>query len=117
MKRVKNLELENLITDLKTLAIKEKVKFWKRIAKELEKPTRNRRIINVAKIDKVTKDGDKIIVPGKVLSVGELSHKVDVTALNFSKVAKEKINNKGNTTSIRELMKKNPKAKGIKIIA
>jgi len=116
MKRIKNIQQENLIKELKTLAMVENVKLWKRIAIELEKPTRNKRIVNISKIDKYTKQGDLIIVPGKVLSTGELTHKVDVCAHSFSETAKSKIQEKGRILSIKELMKENPKGKGIKII-
>ncbi len=116
MNRVKNPMQEKLISELKKLAITEKVKFWKRIASELEKPTRNRRIVNLSKLDKVTKDGELIIIPGKVLSSGELTHKLTVSAYSFSQNAKSKISQNGEVLSIEELMKKNPKAKGIRII-
>ena len=116
MERTKNPEQQELIRELKKLAITEKVKLWKRIATELEKPTRNKRIVNVSKLDKVTKDGDLIIVPGKVLSSGDLNHKLTVSACAFSEIAKMKILKNGKVLSIRELMKENPKAKGIKII-
>jgi len=116
MKRTKNAEQENLINELKKLSIDQNVKFWKRIAVELGKPTRNKRIVNISKIDKFTKDGDLIIVPGKVLSTGDLSHKVTVSAYAFSDEAKRKISEKGKVLSIKDLMKENPEAKGIKII-
>jgi len=116
MKKQKNPAKQELIIELKKLAITEKVKFWKRIASELERPTRNMRIVNVSKLDKVTKDGESIIVPGKVLSAGELSHKLDVAAFAFSETAKQKISKNGKAISLVELMKKNPKAKGVRII-
>jgi large subunit ribosomal protein L18e len=92
-------------------------KFWKRIAKDLKKSTRQRRIVNVYKINKFAKDGETIIVPGKVLSVGDISKKVDVAALNFSIEAKKKIEDaKGKTLSISELLQKNPEGKGVRIL-
>ena len=116
MKKQKNPAKQELIIELKKLAITEKVKFWKRIASELERPTRNMRVVNISKLDKVTKEGELIIVPGKVLSAGELSHKLDVAAFSFSETAKEKISKNGKVMALPELMKKNPKAKGIRII-
>ncbi len=116
MKRIKNIQTEQLIKELKTLAIKENVKFWKRIATELEKPSNNRRIVNISKIDKLSKEGEIILVPGKVLSSGELTHKVTITAYAFSDSAKSKILAVGKVLSLNELMKENPKAKGIRIL-
>jgi large subunit ribosomal protein L18e len=116
MKKIKNPGQQELIRELKKLAITEKVKLWKRIATELEKPTKNKRVVNISKLNKVTKDGDLIIVPGKVLSSGELTHKLTVSAYSFSETAEVKILKSGKVLSIRELMVQNPKAKGIKII-
>jgi len=108
-----NPELSKLITDLKILAIKEKSKFWNRIAKELSRPTRSQRKINLFRLNKVTKPKEDIIVPGKVLGTGNLNHDLTITAYNFSESANEKLKNK---LTIRELMKKNPKGSRIRII-
>lgn len=105
--------LNKLIQDLKTLSNKNKAPIWKRVASDLSKPTRQRRSINIARINKYSKANDTILVPGKVLSSGEMDHKVTVAAFDFSEEAKKKI---GNAISIQELMKKNPKGSKIKII-
>ena len=58
-----------------------------------------------------------MIVPGKVLSVGELTKKVDVAALNFSSEARRKITQaKGKVLSISELLHKNPDGKNVRIL-
>lgn len=117
MKRLKNDYVEELIRELKTLAIKEEKPLWKRIATELEKPTRQKREVNVFTIESTALEGETIIVPGKVLGNGAISKKVTVAALDFSEGAKEKIaSNKGETISIEALMKKNPGAKNIRIM-
>ena len=108
-----NQNLVQLIRELKKLSNKEKVNIWKRVAKELERPTRKQREVNIWKINKVTKDNDTIIVPGKVLGEGELDHKVSVAAYQFSEGAKAKISN---NMLIEELMEKNPKGSKVRII-
>ncbi len=114
---MKNEELERLIRELKKKSIEEKVKIWKRIASDLEKPTRNRRIINLSKIDRYTKDNETIIVPGKVLGSGELNKKVVIAAYSFSDQALSKIKLcNGKAVNIEELMKKNPKGNKVRII-
>ena len=91
--------------------------FWKRIAEDLRRPTRERRTVNVYKIEKFARDGETIIVPGKVLSVGELTKKVNVAALTFSEEAKKKIENaKGKALSLPELLKSNPEGKQVRIL-
>jgi len=118
MKRTgpQTLELKDLIKELKTLASKEDVKLWKRIASDLEKPTRIRRKTNLYKINKYTKDDETAIVPGKVLSLGELTKKITIAAYQFSDASLNKINKIGKAISIQELIKQNPKGKKVRII-
>src|SRR3989344_2115372 len=108
------LTLKNLIRDLRILSSKEKIRIWNRIADDLEKSTRQRREVNIRSINKNTKTNDIVIVPGKVLSIGELDHKVTVAAYRFSEAARIKINKKGNAITIQELIKENPKGKGVR---
>jgi len=114
MKNIKktNIHLKELIKNLEKLAAKEKVKLWKVIATELNKSTRAKREVNIHSINRNTKENETIIVPGKVLGTGDIDHKVNVAAFQFSESAKQKIN----AMSIEQLMKENPKAKGVRII-
>ncbi len=91
--------------------------FWKRIAEDLRRPTRERRTVNVYKIEKFAQDGETIVVPGKVLSVGDLTKKVNVAALTFSEEARKKIENaKGKTFTLQELLKTNPEGKQVRLL-
>jgi len=108
-----NIQTRKIIGDLR----KSKVALWKRIAEELEKPTRHMVAVNISKIDKVLREGETAIVPGKVLSVGKLSKKSIISALSFSEIAKAKIaQDGGQAISIEELFKKNPKGSKVRII-
>ena len=111
-----NQQLRKLVDDLRDLASKDNTKIWTRIANDLEKSTRNRRVVNLSRINRFVKENESIIVPGKVLGSGILDHKVTVAAFNFSKSAVEKINKNGSCLSIKELIEKNPTGKGIRII-
>lgn len=104
--------LTKLIRNLKKLSREQKVKIWKRIAEDLEKSTRARREVNLRRINRATKEGDVIIVPGKVLGAGDVNHKVTVAAYNFSENAKKKLD----SMLIEELMEKNPKGSKVRII-
>jgi len=102
-----NPVLRELIKELKTLAIEKKQKFWKRIATELEKPTRQRRIVNTKQISIKTKENEEIVVPGKVLGNGLINHPVIVYAWAYSRKAKQLIESaKGKALSIKDLIKK-----------
>ena len=115
--KMKNEQLQMLIQELKKKSIDEKVKIWKRIATDLEKPTRNRRIVNLSKIDKYSKDNETVIVPGKVLGSGDLSKKITIAAYSFSEQAIDKIKeSNGKALYIDELMKSNPKGNKIRIM-
>ena len=111
-----NPELRSLIEELKKKSREHEVNLWSRVADDLERSTRQRRIVNLYKINKYTKDKETIVVPGKVLGVGELDHNVIVAAFKFSGSALDKINKVGKAISINELMKESPKGKKIKII-
>lgn len=57
---------------------------WKRVHRLTAVPARRRASVNLYKIDKYTKEGDLVVVPGKVLSIGEMKHKVTIAAIDFS---------------------------------
>jgi len=108
--------LRKLIINLRKTAVKEKVNLWKAVKKELEKSTRQRRNVNIDRIERFSKEGEISLVPGKVLSDGELTKKINIAAYSFSKAAKEKINKIGKAMTIEELIEKNPKGKNVRII-
>lgn len=117
MNRIKNDQVAELIASLKTASIKNEVAIWKRIAVELEKSAQLKREVNIYKLEKNAKDGEVVIVPGKVLGSGVLSKKVTVAALSFSDSAKDKIlSAKGEVLSIAELLKNNPKGSKVRIM-
>lgn len=117
MKMKTNTQLNILIQELKKQANKENVNLWKRVASDLEKPTRQRRIVNLSKIDNLTKENEVVVVPGKVLANGELNHKVTIAAYQFSSQAKDKIQGaKSEIFSLEEFLKNNPKGKNVRIL-
>lgn len=111
------MELRKLIQDLKTASAMQKAKFWKRLAIDLERPTRNRRAVNVSRIQKNAKGNELIVVPGKVLGSGEIEKSVIVAAWQFSRQAREKIiRAKGDCMSLQELLAKKPKTSELRIV-
>ena len=108
-----NENLRKLIIDLNTISKKLKIPLWSRIAFELNKPTRKRREVNLRQINSYINDGEIALVPGKVLGDGDLTKKAKVAAFRFSESAKAKIKD---SLSIEELVKTNPKGKGVRII-
>ena len=74
-------------------------------------PRRKRIKVNIRKLDKIVKDGDYIIVPGKVLGVGDTKKKFNIAAIEYSSSATEKLKKGGcNIINIEEALKaKEPK--------
>ncbi len=105
-----------LLQLLKKTAIENKAAVWKRVASDLERPMRKRRLVNVYKIEKYARNNEIVVVPGKVLGTGDLNKKVTVAAYNFSEEAYKKINEKGSAISIKELLEKNPAGKKIRLM-
>jgi large subunit ribosomal protein L18e len=106
-----------LIEELKAVARKEDARIWQVVARELGRSRKNRREINIWRINKKTKKGETVVVAGKVLSDGDLDHKLEIAAFKFTDNAREKIEKAGGKSmSIPELVKKNPKGSNVRII-
>lgn len=119
MKKLKatNPELITLIRDLKKQSQETQTELWRSLAGRLTSSKRSRVAVNLSRLNRFTKDGETVVVPGKVLGAGKLDHPLTVGAFTFSEVAKSKIQNgKGNCLSIRDLMKKNPMGKNVKLM-
>lgn len=117
MRKKTNYQLSGLIEELKKISAENDAAIWKRVALDLEKPTRSSRIVNLSRLNMHTNDKDIVVVPGKVLGTGELEHSVTVAAFAFSDSAKAKISStNGKAMSLKELMNSNPKGQKIKII-
>jgi large subunit ribosomal protein L18e len=102
---------------VETIIAAKKNKGWEKIAKILSGPRKKRNNLNLGKIDEETKEGEQIIVVGKVLSNGELNKKIKIIAISFSEKAKEKIlKAKGDISDILSEIKRNPEAKGLRIL-
>ena len=90
---------------------------WYRIAELLSAPKRTHVSINIGEIAEGAKPEDVIVVPGKVLSQGDIDKKLKIVALSFSEKAKEKLSSAGcKISTIIQEIKSNPEAKGVKIL-
>jgi large subunit ribosomal protein L18e len=112
-----NPDLQELVKQLRTLASVKKVDLWARIADDLEKPTRQRREVNLSRISRTASESETVIVPGKVLGSGLLAKGLAVAAWSFSEGARKRIAEaKGKCLAIEDLMKSNPDAKNVRIV-
>ncbi|MCX8171988.1 MAG: 50S ribosomal protein L18e [Archaeoglobaceae archaeon] len=115
-KRKTNPRLVNLINSLLEESAKNNARIWKYAAEKLASPSRKSVEVGLNKIEKFAKEGEFILVPGKVLG-GEISKPVKVAAFSFSESAKDKIRKAGGEfMKIEDLLKINPSGKGIRIL-
>ena len=103
--------------ELKGASKKNDAPIWSKLAELALKPSSARRTINISQIDKFVKDNDVIIVPGKVLGTGHLSHKITLCSFSMSTGgAKKVLQSGGKILSFTELIKSHPTGKGVVII-
>jgi large subunit ribosomal protein L18e len=106
-----------LARNLKRASTKNDAPIWKKVAEFALKPSSVRRVVNVNKINKLTKADDVIIVPGKVLGTGIISHKITLCSFSISNSAVDKILEVGGKIiSFTEMIQKYPTGKGVIII-
>lgn len=99
------------------LKSEQKAPIWRDVAEKLSRPTRKRVEVNISEINRHANQGETVVVPGVVLSAGNLTKKVNVAAWKFSSSAKEKIEKAGGKIlTIEELKKENPKGTKVKIM-
>lgn len=112
-----NSQTVALIYDLKAKTRDNGAAIWRDIALRLEKPKSNWAETNLSKLERYAKDGETIVVPGKVLAAGSVSKKLTVAAYSFSSAAVTGITESGGQImTIRELMEANPEGSNVKIL-
>jgi len=112
-----NLQRKTNPSIIEAVTVAKKHSAWLPIAKILSGPLQNYSTVNLLEIDKHAKEGDTIIILGKVLGTGDISKKVRLCALSISSSAKEKLKKtKSEFVTLADEIKKNPKAEGIKLI-
>jgi len=102
---------------VETILAGKKQPSWINLVGILSGPRRKKVCVNLEEINKEAKEGETVVIPGKVLSQGTINKKIKVVALAFSNKAKEKLlSAKCEISYMLEEIKSNPSAKGIKVI-
>ena len=117
-KEINKSKIERRVKSKKNNELVETIIFLKRtnpyIARRLAMPKRKWLAVNLKEIDCV--EGN-ILVTGKVLSAGEISHKKKIVAWSFSDKAVSKIKKQGGeATLLTEEIKKNPELKDLILV-
>ena len=104
----------HMIKDLKQASRKNEAPIWSKLANLAIKPSSARRVVNLARINKITKENDVLFVPGKVLGTGNMSHKITLSSFSISTTAANKIiQTGGKIMTYSEMIKKYPTGKGV----
>jgi large subunit ribosomal protein L18e len=95
-----------------------KILVFKEIASVLKGNRRARPEPNLGHINRVVKDGDVIVVPGKLLGTGALEHKnVTIGALAWSESCIEKVKAAGaKLLSLPQMLEQYPKGSNIRLV-
>ena len=108
----------NTLKILKKASKENDAPIWAKVADFVQKSRSNQKIVNLTKINQTTEDGNAIVITGKVLGTGNISHKVSVSSFSISNSAAKKIKQSGGEVlKFSEMIKKFPTGKGVKIIA
>lgn len=117
MAKIGNPIFDTTIYKLRKASAKGRYKIWEAAAEYLLKHRSKRPCVNVGKISKLTKGGDKVLVPGKVLGGGIINHNVIVGAYSFTNSAKSKILKAGGEAlHILEFLDRYPDGSGVILI-
>ena len=90
---------------------------WNASARMLGAPAGRRVEVNLGRLSRISKQGEPIFVPGKVLGFGTLDKKLTVGAFSFSAAARSKIVAAGGVAlSVAQFLDKFPEGKGVKLV-
>ena len=107
----------NTLKILKKASRENDAPIWAKVADYGQKSRSNQKIVNLTRIDQTTEDGNAIVITGKVLGTGNISHKVSVSSFSISNSAAKKIKESGGEVlNFLEMIEKFPTGKGVKII-
>ncbi|MDE1861960.1 MAG: 50S ribosomal protein L18e [Thaumarchaeota archaeon] len=106
-----------MANELRAASKNNKAPIWSNLAEMALKPSRARRVLNLAQIDRFVKDNDIVVVPGKVLGTGSISHKITLCSFSISTTGAKKVaQSGGKIVGFSQLIKNNPTGKGVKIV-
>ena|SRR5438105_15195658 len=112
-----NTMVDNTIWTLRSAFKKNKVPIWHALEEELAGSRANRREINLRRLGEITKTGEVVAIPGKVLGTGNLGHKLTVCSFSISETAAKKVlESGGKVITFEDLIKKYPDGRGVRII-
>lgn len=106
MQNIEKGSIKEWLGEVESKGFKEKnSRLWKRAHLYASKPRRQRVSVNLDRLDRIAKEGDYILIPGKVLSTGSISKRFTVSAIEYSGSAAEKLSKAGcRHVPVREML-------------
>jgi len=90
---------------------------WARVREILLQPKRREVEVNLYKLSQVTEANDTVIVPGKVLAIGKLTHPLTVAYVEASTAAVKGLeDSQSKFMTLQAFLDKHADAKNIKIV-
>jgi large subunit ribosomal protein L18e len=112
-----NSLIQNNIWTVRRAFKKNKAPIWRALERELSRPRKNRREVNIGTLADKTGDGQVVVIPGKILGFGEIGHKLTVCAVSISQSAAKKITAcGGKLVSLSDLAEQYSDGKGVRVI-
>jgi len=109
--------MQKMVAELKHASRKNNAPIWSKLAKSLLKSSPTKKTVNIKKINDFSEDSNTVVVAGKVLGMGNISHKITLCSFSISNSAAKKIiESGGQILKFTELIEKNPSGNGVKII-
>ena len=117
MSKIGNPVLDSTMLALKRASKSSGATVWLDASRHLSKSRSRKPTVNVGKIDRVTAKDSVILVPGKVLGSGVLSHPVVVGAYSYTATARRKIVEAGGEAlTIPKFLERFPSGAGVTLI-
>ena len=111
------------LSTLKLVALLEKTgrknsaPVWATCAERLEAPARARHELNLSRLNAITKEGEIVAFPGKLLAQGDVTHSLVIGYFKASKTALLKLKKaKCEALPLAKLAERNPSGKKVRII-
>lgn len=117
MKSPDNPVLRRLIRRLRKHGKNSEEEIWEDLADRLNRANRSRAEVNISRLDRYTEEGEKVVVPGKILGSGRLEHPIQVSGFDVTDRAKDRIEAAGGEfLSLEELLDSDPDGSELKIM-
>ncbi len=116
-KKPANPVLADTIGHVRSKGRQNRSPLWLAVADYLSKSRRSRIVLNLGQVSRHVKDGDTVVVPGKVLGSGEPAPKLTIAAFKFSPSALVKVQKAGGRCiPIRQLVEENPQGTNVRLL-